>query len=262
MSKHGKDKGNGAPDDGKAALRAAQIELVKLQRHVIQSEQKVLVILEGRDTAGKDGTVKRITQHLSPRETRIVALGVPSDRDRRSWYFQRHVAQLPVGGEIVLFNRSWYNRAGVEHVMGFCSATEYEQFLKTAPMFEDLLVHCGFILIKYYLDISSAEQKKRLQERRDDPLSQWKLSPIDEKALKHWDDYTEARNEMLARTHSTFAPWTIVRADDKPRARLNVIRDLLTRLDFEGKNRQADLPDPDVVFTFSEAALANGQLAH
>jgi polyphosphate kinase len=261
MAKHGKKQGNQEPDKDKAALRAAQIELVKLQRHVIQSEQKILVILEGRDAAGKDGTVKRITQHLSPRETRIVALGVPSDRDRHSWYFQRYVAYLPVSGEIVLFNRSWYNRAGVEHVMKFCSASEYEQFLKTVPVFEDLLVHCGFTLVKYYLDISRAEQKTRLRDRRNDPLSQWKLSRVDEKALKHWDDYSEARNEMFARTHSVFAPWTIVRADDKPRAHLNLIRDLLTRFEFDGKNRQADLPDPDVVFSFSEAALQNGQLA-
>ena len=260
MAKQGKKQGNLDADNGKADLRTAQIELVKLQRHVIQAEQKILVILEGRDAAGKDGTVKRITQHLSPRETRIVALGGPYDRDRRSWYFQRYVAHLPVGGEIVLFNRSWYNRAGVEHVMGFCSATEYEHFLKTVPIFEDLLVHCGITLVKYYLDITRAEQKRRLQDRRSDPLSQWKLSRIDEKALKHWDDYTKARNEMLARTHSVMAPWTIVRADDKPRARLNLIRDLLTRLEFDGKNRQADLPDPEVVFTFTEAALQNGQL--
>ncbi|MGE4339121.1 MAG: polyphosphate kinase 2 [Pigmentiphaga sp.] len=261
MTKANKKHDDHNDDNGKPALRAAQIELVKLQRHVIQSEEKVLVILEGRDAAGKDGTVKRIAQHLSPRETRIVALGVPSDRDKRSWYFQRYIAHLPVGGEIALFNRSWYNRAGVEHVMSFCTAREYEMFLKAVPIFEDLLVHCGVTLIKYYLDISRAEQKTRLQQRHDDPLSQWKLSRIDEKALKHWDDYTEARDEMLARTHSVFAPWTIVRADDKPSARLNLIRDLLTRFEFDGKNHEADLPDPDVVFTFSEGALKNGQLA-
>lgn len=249
-------------DNDKESLRAAQIELVKLQREVIKSEQKVLVILEGRDAAGKDGTVKHIAQHLSPRETRIVALGVPSDLDRRSWYFQRYVAHLPAGGEIVIFNRSWYNRAGVERVMGYCSKGEYEQFLKTVPIFEDLLVHCGFTVLKYYLDITRAEQKKRLQDRRDDPLSQWKLSRVDQKALKHWDDYTDARDEMLLRTHSVFAPWTIVQADDKPRTHLNVIRDLLTRVEFDrDKDHRVDLPDPDVVFRFTEAAVHNGQLA-
>ncbi len=242
----------------KAALRAVQIELVKLQRRVIETGQKILVILEGRDAAGKDGTIKRIAQHLSPRETRIVALGPPSDRDRRSWYFQRYVAELPAGGEIVLFNRSWYNRAGVERVMGFCSKEEYGEFLMTAPLFEELLTHCGFTLVKYYLDISKKEQKKRLKERQHDPLSQWKLSPIDARALKHWKDYSDARNEMFARTHSIFAPWIIVRADDKARARINVIRDLLTRFEFDGSDRQANLPDPGIVFTFNEESLRKG----
>ncbi len=247
--------------DDKADLRAAQIELVKLQRHVIASEQKVLVIFEGRDAAGKDGTVKRITQHLSPRETRIVALGPPSDRDRKSWYFQRHVARVPAAGEIVLFDRSWYNRAGVERVMGFCSDQEYEQFLMTVPLFEESLTHCGIILVKYYLDIGRDEQERRLKQRRDGPLRQWKISRIDQKALKHWDDYSQARNEMFARTHSVFAPWTIVRADEKHRARINVIRDLLTRLEFEGKDRKADLPDPDVVFPYHQDDIENGRIA-
>ena len=247
-------------DIEKAALRAAQVELVKLQRHVIEAGQKVLVILEGRDAAGKDGTIKRIVQHLSPREARVVALGTPSDRDRRAWYFQRYVEYLPVAGEIVLFNRSWYNRAGVERVMKFCSRDEYETFLKTVPIFEELLVHCGITLIKYYLDISKNEQKKRLKQRRDDPLSQWKLSPIDAQAVKHWEEYSAARNEMLARTHTMNAPWTVVKADDKPSARIGLIRDLLTRLEFKGKDRQADLPDPDIVFRFHEDAISNGML--
>lgn len=247
--------------DEKAALRAAQVELVKLQRHVIETEQQILVIFEGRDAAGKDGTIKRIAQHLSPRETRVVALGPPSDRDRKSWYFQRYVAHLPVAGEIVLFNRSWYNRAGVERVMGFCSDDEYERFLKAVPLFEDLLAHCGITLIKYYLDIGKKEQEHRLQARRNDPLSQWKISRIDNKALKHWDDYSAARNEMFARTHSVVAPWTIVRADDKPLARINVIRDLLTRSDFPGKDRKADLPDPEIVFAFNETLLRNEWIA-
>jgi polyphosphate kinase 2 len=245
----------------KAALRAAQVDLVKLQRHVIETGRKVLVIFEGRDAAGKDGTIKRIAQHLSPRETRTVALDAPSDRDRRSWYFQRYIAHLPVAGEIVLFNRSWYNRAGVERVMGFCSDEEYEQFLKTVPQFEELLFHCGITLIKYYLDISKPEQARRLKERRKDPLRQWKLSRIDDKALKLWSDYSEARNEMFARTHTVIAPWTIVRADDKSRARINLIRDLLTQFEFDGKDRRADLPDPDSVFAFHADDLRNGRIA-
>jgi polyphosphate kinase 2 len=244
----------------RAALRGLQIELVKLQRHLIRHEEKVLIVLEGRDGAGKDSTIKAITEHLSPRETRVVALGKPSDRERSQWYFQRYVPHLPSGGEIVLFNRSWYNRAGVERVMKFCSKEEYAMFLKTTPIFEELLAHCGITLVKYYLDISKEEEKKRLKQRREDPLSQWKSSPIDAEAVKRWDAYSEARNEMLARTHTIVAPWTIVRADDKPSARINLMRDLLTRLEFEGKDRQADLPDPEVVFSFQEAAFSNGML--
>ena len=245
----------------KADMKAAQIELVKLQHHVIETGQQVLVILEGRDAAGKDGTIKRIVQHLSPREARVVALGKPSGRNRKAWYFQRYAKKLPVAGEIVLFNRSWYNRAGVERVMEFCSKDEYNMFLKTAPIFEDLLVHCGIKLVKYYLDISKDEQKKRLKERREDPLTQWKASPVDAVAVKHWEDYSAARDEMLARSHTMAAPWTIVRADNKPLARINLIRDLLTRLEFKGKDRHADLPDPNIVFSFNEEAVSNGWLA-
>jgi polyphosphate kinase 2 len=245
----------------KPDLHAAQIQLFQLQRQLIETEQQVLVILEGRDAAGKDGTIKRMTKHLSPRESRIVALGQPSDRERKSWYFQRHVAHLPVAGEIVLFNRSWYNRAGVERVMGFCSGKEYDEFLRTTPLFEELLGHCGITLIKYYLDISKKEQERRLEARKEDPLRQWKLSKIDRSALKHWDDYSAARNEMLVRTHTGFAPWTIVRADDKPLARINLVRDLLTRFEFDGKDRQADLPDPDIVFAFHQEQLRDGRIA-
>jgi polyphosphate kinase len=245
----------------KAELRAVQIELVKLQRHVIASGQKIIVVFEGRDAAGKDGVIKRITQHLSPRDVRVVALAAPSDREKSAWYFERFVAHFPVNGEIVLFNRSWYNRAGVEHVMGFCTQAEYDMFFKANPLFEDLLLHCGITLVKYYLDISKAQQKKRLKDRRDDPLSQWKSSPIDAVAIKHWDDYSAARDTMLTRTHSAASPWSVVRADHKPSARINVIKDLLTRLDFPGKDRKGDLPNPDIVFTFQEAVLTNGQLA-
>ena len=173
-------------EEYKLALHDAQVELVKFQQHVIKNGQKILLIFEGRDAAGKDGTIKRVTAHLSPRETRVVALGPPSDRDRKAWYFQRFVEYLPVAGEIVLFNRSWYNRAGVERVMGFCTDEEYDEFMKTVPLFEQLLVHCGFTIIKYYLDITHKEQAKRLKQRRKDPLRQSKVSPIDAKAEKHW----------------------------------------------------------------------------
>ena len=251
----------GANAHQKSALHAAQIQLFQLQRHLIDTDQKVLVILEGRDAAGKDGTIKRMTKYLMPRETRVVALAEPSDRDRKSWYFQRHVAQLPASGEIVLFNRSWYNRAGVERVMGFCTPEEVEEFLKTAPLFEELLAHCGIKLIKYYLDISKDEQKKRLKARKEDPLKRWKLGKVDNSALKKWDAYSTARNEMFARTHTTTSPWTILRADDKHLTRVNLIRDLLTRFEFEGKDRCADLADPTIVYTFDENLLRDGQLA-
>ena len=249
------------PEKTAKALYDLQVELTRLQRHVIASGQKVLVIFEGRDAAGKDGAIKRIVEHLSPRETRMVALGKPSDRDRNSWYFQRWVPHLPASGEIVLFNRSWYNRAGVERVMGFATEEEYEEFFTTAPLFEQLLVHCGITIVKYYLDISRDEQKRRLKDRAEDPLKQWKVSPIDEKAIKHWKDYSAARNEMLARTHTPFAPWVVVRADDKDAARLNVIRDLLSRFDFDSKHRQRDLPDPNITFPYDKAALSSGLIA-
>ena len=240
-------------------LEKLQIALSRVQRHVLAKERKVLIIIEGRDAAGKDGTIKRITEHMSPRDSRIVALGVPSEHDRRAWYFQRWVAHLPVGGEIALFNRSWYNRAGVERVMGFCTDDELEEFMATAPLFEQLLVHSGVTLLKYYLDISKHEQKKRLADRKSDPLKQWKTSPVDAKAQKKWEEYSEARDAMLAGTHSVFAPWSVVRADDKPSARLAIIADIIARLD--APEVQAPLPDPTVVFLYDSVARASGWLA-
>jgi len=245
----------------KKALRKAQIELVKLQKRVIADEMKVLVIFEGRDAAGKDGAIKRIIEHMSPRETRVVALGKPSDRDGKAWYFQRYVAHLPVGGEIVLFNRSWYTRAGVERVMGFCTDAEYEAFMRSVPLFEQLLVEAGIIILKYYLDITRDEQKRRLEERSEDPLTQWKISPIDAAAQKHWKDYSKARDDMLARSHRAVAPWTVVRADDKPAARLGIIHDLLARLDYKGKDRAVAKPDRAVVFPYDVADPAKNALA-
>ena len=245
----------------KDSLRQLQVELVKLQRHFIECNDKILIILEGRDASGKDGTIKRIVQHLSPRETRVVALGKPSDRDRTSWYFQRYVPFLPAAQELVLFNRSWYNRAGVERVMGFCTEAEHEEFMGSVSNFENMLVRSGVKLLKYYLDISKAEQKRRLRDRKTDPLKQWKVSPIDDQAIKHWKAYSLARNEMLARSHNPTAPWTLVRANDKHLARLNIIKDLLDRLHYAGKDKRLIRPDRQIVFAYDVSNRENGQLA-
>jgi len=254
-----------APSDSKKTykdtLRKLQVELVKLQRHFIECNDKILIILEGRDASGKDGTIKRIVQHLSPRETRVVALGRPSDRDRTSWYFQRYVPYLPAAQELVLFNRSWYNRAGVERVMGFCTEAEHEEFMGSVANFENMLVRSGVKLLKYYLDISKAEQKKRLEDRKSDPLKQWKVSPIDDQALKYWKAYSAARNEMLVRTHNPITPWLLVRANDKRLARLNIIKDVLSRLHYADKDEQLIRPDPQIVFAYDVSNLENGQLA-
>ncbi len=247
--------------DYRRALRVLQMELVKLQKHFIRCNDKILVLIEGRDAAGKDGVIKRIVQHLSPRETRVVALGKPSDRDRGSWYFQRYVPHLPSVQEFVLFNRSWYNRAGVERVMGFCTDEEYQEFMQTVLEFEHMLAKSGIKLLKYYLDISRKEQKQRLRDRRKDPLKQWKVSPIDSKALKRWDDYSNARDEMLARTHNPVTPWTIVRADDKRLARLNLIKDVLSRLHYDGKEETALHINPEVIFQYEEQYVRNGMIA-
>lgn len=247
--------------DYRKTLHALQIELVKLQKHFIGCDDKILVLLEGRDTAGKDGVIKRIVQHLSPRETRVVALGKPSDRDRSSWYFQRYVPHLPAAQEFVLFNRSWYNRAGVERVMRFCTDAEYDEFMQTVLGFESMLVKSGVKLLKYYLDITRGEQEKRLKDRREDPLKQWKISPIDAQATKRWPDYSLARNEMLARTHNPVTPWTIVQADDKHLARLNLIKHLLARLHYDDKDETALVVDPDIVFEYQDVCVQNGMIA-
>ena len=224
------------------------IELVKLQKEVIASNLKLLVILEGRDAAGKDGTIKRIVKHLSPRETKVVALGKPSDRQEREWYFQRYAVDLPVSGEFVLFNRSWYNRAGVEKVMGFCTDKEYQSFFREVELFEETLTNAGFIILKYYLDISKNEQAKRLEDRREDPLKQWKISPIDEVAQKHWNDYSEARNEMLLRTNFKYAPWFVVNSEEKKPAHIALISHLLQRLNYENKQKDSLMHGQELVF--------------
>jgi polyphosphate kinase 2 len=210
--KHPKDMESAAAgatissEDYAAQLHLLQVEMVKLQRHFIDCGDRILVLLEGRDASGKDGSIKRIVQYLSPRETRVVALGKPSDRDRSGWYFQRYVAELPVAEELVLFNRSWYNRAGVEKVMGFCTKDQHEEFMQSVPKFEEMLVNSGIKLLKYYLDVGKNEQIQRLADRMRDPLKQWKNSPIDAVAVKHWKAYSQARDEMLLRTHTAIAP--------------------------------------------------------
>lgn len=233
-----------------ADLRLLQIELVKLQRHIIQSGKRLLVIFEGRDTAGKDGSIKSITEHLSPRDSRVVALNKPSPREEGEWYFQRYVAQLPTAGEFVLFNRSWYNRAGVEKVMGFCTDDQHKQFMNTVNDFESLLVGSEIQLIKYYLDISKEEQAKRLKDRATDPLKQWKISPIDQKAQKMWGAYSDARNDMLKKTSSDDAPWAVINANDKKLAHLNLIADLLTRVSYPDKDKKLLKIDPNIVLTW------------
>ncbi len=246
------------PDDDhhyKHKLRELQIELVKLQRKLIAGGARVLVILEGRDGAGKDGTIKRLTAHMSPRETRVHAPGKPSSREETEWYFQRFVPFLPAAEDFVIFNRSWYNRAGVERVMGFCTEKEVEAFYESVVPFERMLVREGLELRKYYLDISKKEQKKRLEAREDDPLKKWKISPVDEKALSKWKPYTTARDEMFARTSHDVAPWHVVRADDKKTARLELIRDLLDSFHYKHKDKALTKPDRDVVFEWSQAAM-------
>ncbi len=244
-----------------AELHELQIELVKLQRHFIRRGSRILALLEGRDAAGKDGSIKRIVAHLSPRNTRVVALDKPTDGDLHSWYFERYVGHLPKDEELVLFNRSWYNRAGVERVMGFCSKRQLEEFMQSVPRFEQMLVDSGTTLLKYYLDISKGEQKARLASRKRDPLKQWKSSPIDDVALAHWDAYTQARDAMLLRSHTAAAPWLIVRTDSKRHARLNLIRDILSRLDYAGKRQAFVQPDRDIVYEYTPHSVAAERLA-
>lgn len=222
----------------KKTLHKLFIELVKLQKEVISSDLKLLIILEGRDAAGKDGTIKRIIKHLSPRETIVVALSKPTDFQEREWYFQRYTAHLPVSGEFVLFNRSWYNRLGVEKVMGFCTQKQYKSFFTEVESFEKGLVEGGFIILKYYLDISKDEQQKRLESRKKNPLKQWKLSPIDDVAIKHWKDYSHARNEMLLKTNFNNAPWFVVNADNKKATHIALITHLLNRIKYKNKNEK------------------------
>ncbi len=245
----------------KKTLRELQIELVKLQRYAIERGEKTLLIVEGRDAAGKDGAIKTLVRHMSPRETRVFAPAKPSETEQSSWYFQRFVPHLPAGGEFVVFNRSWYNRAGVERVMGFCTPAETEAFLHEVLAFERMLARAGIRLVKVYLDVSRREQAERLAERKRDPLKRWKTSPIDDCARELWDEYSAARDEMLARTSDSRLPWTVVPADDKERARLALLRVVLRGAKYPRRKERLLRAGRGESFAFGKESLRDGRLA-
>jgi polyphosphate kinase 2 len=229
-------------------LNHLQIELLKWQKHVIAKEERVLLLFEGRDAAGKGGTIKRIVEHLNPRGARVVALLKPSDRERTQWYFQRYVQHLPSAGEIVLFDRSWYNRAMVEPTMGFCTDEENKRFLKDVPMLEAMLVKNGILLFKFFFSVSKDEQMNRFKARETSPLKQYKISPVDREAQERWDDYTVRKFQMLNETNRTISPWTIIRSDNKKKARLNCIKHILSKVEYENKISAERLQtDPEIV---------------
>ena len=244
-------------------LRQLQIELLKMQNHIKDTGQKVLMIFEGRDAAGKGGTIKRITEHLNPRGARVVALDKPSDTEKTQWYFQRYVQHLPSAGEIVLFDRSWYNRAGVEPVMGFCTQDEHKEFLHEVPEFERMLVNSNIKIFKFYFSVSKDEQKRRFQKRKTDPLKQYKLSPVDEKSQGLWDKYTIAKYSMLLASHTEHAPWTIIRSDNKKKARINTIKHILNNFDYPNKTESKELiADDDVrIFANNEIKIMETEMS-
>jgi polyphosphate kinase 2 len=232
---------------------ALQIELVKLQNWVKDQGRKIVVVFEGRDAAGKGSTIQRFLEHLNPRGARVVALAKPTEEERGQWYFQRYVDHLPTAGEIVFFDRSWYNRAGVERVMGFCSDEEYDEFVRQAPLFEGMLVRSGISIIKFYLSVSREEQLRRFKEREQNPLKRWKLSPIDREAQERWDDYTEAKEATFRETDLPEAPWVIVKSEDKMRARLQAMRYMLQQFEYEGRDLGSLLPpDPLILAPVSQ----------
>lgn len=234
-------------------LTKLQIELLKFQNYVKEKGLKVLMIFEGRDAAGKGGTIKRITEHLNPRGARVVALEKPSDTEKTQWYFQRYSEHLPSAGEIVLFDRSWYNRAGVEPVMGFCSSEEHHEFLREVPLFEDMLVKSGIMLFKFYFSVSKDEQKRRFDKRETDPLKQYKLSPVDKESQKYWDKYTIAKFSMLMASNTDTCPWTIIRSDNKKKARINCIKHILNRVDYPNQlARDHTVEDSQIVIKGSD----------
>jgi polyphosphate kinase 2 len=235
-------------EEYKEDLRLLQIELLKLQAHTRETDNRIVVLFEGRDSAGKGGTIKRFTEHLNPRHAHVVALAKPTETEAGEWYFQRYIRRLPTRGDIALFDRSWYNRAGVERVMGFCTPEQTEFFLQEVPTFERMLVDDGVTLIKIWLNIGRKMQMKRFHKRRHDPLKQWKISPIDLQAIDKFDGYTLARDEMLSRTHTEHAPWTVIRANDKRRTRLNALRVVLSHCVYGEKHvKTVGLPDPKIV---------------
>jgi polyphosphate kinase 2 len=239
-----------------------QIELVKMQAWVKEVGEKIVLIFEGRDAAGKGGTIQRFTENLNPRGARVVALSKPSDTERGQWYFQRYIQQLPTKGEIVFFDRSWYNRAGVEHVMGFCTPHEYLEFMRQTPEFERMMVRSGIRVYKFWFSVSREEQLRRFLGRAQDPLKQWKLSPMDVESLGRWDSYTKAREAMLFYTDTADAPWTIVRSDDKNRARLNAMKHVLHTIPYAGKDKDVvTAPDPHVVGS-AKAIYEHGENSH
>jgi polyphosphate kinase 2 len=221
-------------------LRRLQIELLKLQNHVKEKGLKLLLIFEGRDAAGKGGTIKRITEHINPRGARVVALEKPSDTEKTQWYFQRYTHYLPSAGEMVFLDRSWYNRAGVEPVMGFCTQEEHKEFLHEVAEYERMLVNSGTILLKFYFSVSKEEQARRFQKRKNDPLKQYKLSPVDEKSQNMWDQYTIAKYSMLLASHTDHAPWTIIRSDNKKLARINCIKHILSQIDYPDRIKESE----------------------
>ena len=240
-----------------------QIELLKLQTHVKKTGQRIVMLFEGRDAAGKGGTIKRIREHLNPRGARVVALEKPSDREKTQWYFQRYTDHLPSAGEIVIFDRSWYNRSMVEPVMGFCTDEQHKRFLKYAPVFERILTKEGIILFKLYFSVSKKMQLKRFEKRSNDPLKQYKLSPVDMQAQDLWGEYTMRKFQMLLETNTTLSPWTIIRSDNKKKARINCMKHILNRLDYEGKIEDSELEENSkiVISGIDEIKLMEGNLS-
>ena len=236
--------------DYELEIKRLQIELLKLQNHVKEHDLRILMIFEGRDAAGKGGTIKRITEHLNPRGARVVALEKPSDVEKKQWYFQRYIQHLPAGGEIVLFDRSWYNRAMVEPIMGFCTDEQNKRFIKDVPLFEQMLVKDGIKLFKFYFSVSKEEQLARFMARETDPLKQYKISPVDMEAQNLWDQYSVKKFQMLSETNRTIAPWTIIRSDNKKQARLNTIKYILKKMDYEGKlEKEHFKTDPNILIS-------------
>ena len=233
-------------------LRLLQIELVKLQRWISKENKRVVVIFEGRDAAGKGGNIRRFTEHLNPRSSRLVALNKPTDIEKGQWYFQRYIKELPNPGEIVFFDRSWYNRAVVEPVMDFCTQKQYKDFLVQVPEFEHMMYEDGVIIIKFWLSITKDEQLKRFEERKENPLKRWKFSPVDKKGQTLWDKYTQYKAEMFSKTHTAYSPWILIKTNDKEVARLEAIRHVISQFDYEGKAAAKTIlaPDPNVVMRY------------